>query len=66
MQALNAHPLAVAAAMAVATTLFAAWRQQRHSRRRDPDAVGVIDWLTVQAGGLIALGAIALFALRAR
>lgn len=52
------------AAAMVGIALVAAWRERRRRRRCDPDAVGPVDWLTVQAGALIAAGVLALLAVR--
>lgn len=41
----------------------AAWRERRRMRRRDPDAVGLVDWRTVQVAAIglaIVLGGLAL------
>lgn len=45
--------------------LFGAWRQARRGRRRDLDAVGWIDWTTVQMAALIALAVLAGLAFKA-
>lgn len=47
---------------ALAVAVFAGWRDWRRARRHDPDAVGLVDWPTVQVFALIAaalLGSIA-------
>ncbi|WP_085809255.1 hypothetical protein [Sphingomonas sp. TZW2008] len=43
-----------AAGSCTAAALVAAWRDRRRTCRYDPDAVGIVDWRTVQ---LAAIGA---------
>jgi hypothetical protein len=54
--ATQAMLLGAAASCAVAA-VGAAWGDRRRVQRRDPDAVGLLDWRTVQivaiAGGLV-------------
>lgn len=52
------------AGVAVAVVLLAGWREARRKRRDDPDAVGWVDWPTVQVLALIALAVVGLLALR--
>jgi hypothetical protein len=52
-----------AAASCVLAAGGAAWGDRRRSGRSDPDAVGVLDWRTVQLAaiaGALVLGALAL------
>lgn len=54
--------LGAAASCGVAAAV-AAWRDSRRTRRHDPDAVGLIDWRTVQLAAIAAaliLGALAI------
>lgn len=54
--------LGAAASCAVAAA-GAAWRDHRIARREDPDAVGLVDWRTVQVAAIAAalvLGALAI------
>ena len=46
---------AAVALLSLLLALFAAWRERRRSRRRDPDAVGLLDWRGVQMLSLILL-----------
>jgi len=46
---------AAIALLCVAVALVAAWRERRRVRRADPDAVGWVDWTTVQMLALILL-----------
>lgn len=34
---------------------LAGWRERRRKARRDPDAVGAVDWATVQILALVSL-----------
>lgn len=52
------------AGAAVAIALISGWRDWRRARRADPDAVGIIDWPTVQVLALIAAAVMAGLALR--
>lgn len=54
--------LATIAATALGVAVFAGWRDHRRRRRHDPDAVGWVDWTTVQVLALIALAIVALVA----
>lgn len=54
-----------AAALAALIAVFSGWRDWRRRRRHDPDAVGVVDWPTVQMLALIALMILASMALNA-
>lgn len=54
--------LAIIAAIALAIAILAGWRDHRRRRRHDPDAVGWIDWTTVQVLALIAFAIVALLA----
>lgn len=51
-----------AVVLCAAIALFAGWRQARRGRRRDVDAVGWVDWTTVQVFALFALAGAALLA----
>ena len=55
----------IAAAACLALALFAAWRERRRKRRDDPDAIGPIDWVSVQVFALIALAILAALAFHA-
>lgn len=46
---------AIVALLSLLLALFAAWRERRRARRRDPDAVGLVDWRGVQMLSLILL-----------
>ena len=54
--------LYAAAALCAAVAVLAGWKQARRGRRRDVDAVGWVDWTTVQMLALFALAAAALLA----
>lgn len=54
--------LAVGAALALAVAVFAGWRDARRRRRAEVDAVGWVDWTTVQMAALIALAVLGLLA----
>jgi small-conductance mechanosensitive channel len=56
--------LALIAAIALALAVFAGWRAHRRGRRRDPDAVGWVDWTLVQMVALIALAVTGYVALK--
>jgi hypothetical protein len=53
-----------AAASCAMAAAGAAWRDHRRTRRHDPDAVGVIDWRTVQLGAIVATLVLAALAIR--
>jgi hypothetical protein len=59
----QALPVTIAVA-ALLLALFAGWRSGRRRRRADPDAVGFVDWTTVQMVALLVMAA-AWFAARA-
>lgn len=54
--------LMTGAVLALATAVFAGWREARRRRRAAADAVGWIDWTTVQMAALIALAVLGLLA----
>ena len=54
---------ATLAAIAAAVVVLAGWREARRRGRRDPDAVGWVDWAMVQFLALVALAVIGLVAL---
>lgn len=56
--------LAMLAALSVVVALIAGWRDHRRRRRRDLDAVGVIDWTAVQLAALVALAVLGWVALK--
>ncbi|MDF2495278.1 hypothetical protein [Sphingomonas sp.] len=52
------------AASCAAAAAGAAWGDRRRTQRHDPDAVGVVDWRTVQLIAIIAGLVVAAFAVR--
>lgn len=57
---------ALLAGVAVTAALlagYAGWREARRRGRSDPDAVGMIDWVTVQYAAFVALAVAGLLAL---
>lgn len=56
--------LGAAASCAIAA-VGAAWGDSRRTRRHDPDAVGVVDWRTVQVAAIAAALVLAALAIRA-
>lgn len=64
VEAIDAQPLLVSIAIAAAALAIAAgWRERRRARRTDPDAVGAVDWLSVQMAALVVLAITGLIAL---
>lgn len=53
------------AGVALAIAVLAGWRDWRRRRRTDPDAVGIIDWPTVQVFALLVFVILASLALHA-
>lgn len=60
----DAQALAASAAACVAVILLAGWREHRRRHRHHADAVGVVDWASVQFGALAVLAVIGWVALR--
>ena len=56
--------LGAAASCAIAAA-GAAWGDHKRSRRDDPDAVGLVDWRTVQVAAIAATLVLAALAIRA-
>lgn len=57
--------LAALGGICVAVAVFAGWREQRRRSRVNVDAVGVVDWTSVQVAALIALAVLGWVALKA-
>ncbi len=51
--------------LCLAVAVLSGWRDHRRAQRSDPDAVGIIDWPTVQMVALMAAALLASLAFNA-